>query len=164
MRTQIHSLFLCLYPSRTHTHTHTVDLRHCRSAYLSDSEMWRWVNPATHPPIKHEIRISNPQTRCSNTLALSLSFCMSSKPRGKISVLSLLLPKKSVHFSEITFQTDQSIPLKLVTPCHILSEYNSETVQHAATHILKYVGLIFQLKIIEYKIHKIPKKQHYIRY
>jgi len=71
----------------------------------------------TQPPIKHEIRISNPQTRCSNTSSLSLSsrLCHASQEE-KISVLSPLLQKKSVHFSEITHQTGQSIPLNLVTP------------------------------------------------
>ncbi len=105
VRTQIRSFSLSLSLSLSHTH----------SALLSDSEMRRWVNPATHSPIKHQIHISSPQTHCSNTLSLS---CHASQEK-KISVLSPLLLKKSVHFSELSLQTDQSIPLKLVTPCQI---------------------------------------------
>ncbi len=155
VRTQIRSFSLSL------SLTHTVHLGQCRSALLSDSEMRRWVNPATHSPIKHQIHISSPQTHCSNTLTLS---CHASQEK-KISVLSPLLPKKSVHFSELSLQTDQSIPLKLVTPCQIsrvqiyirsllvvFAKWSISTIAHAycsLNHYLKHFGPIFQLKYLK---------------
>lgn len=157
-------------------------LGQCRSALLSDSEMQRWVNPATHPPIKHQIHISSPQTRCSNTLFSFTVFqhVMQAK-RKKISVLSPLLPKKSVHFSELSLQTDQSIPLKLVTPCQIsrvqkyirsllmvFAKWSISTIAHAyfsLNHNLKHFGPIFQLKYLKNHWNKkILKNEHCMRY
>ncbi len=193
MSGEIFSQFACQTAEKSEQHLykaavivcHTVDnYRHCEnadtfifsqslslthSAFGTVSQCsfeWLWDAALSQSSDTLANQTPNPYQQSADPLFKHTHSLMSCKPREKkISVLSPLLLKKSVHFSELSLQTDQSIPLKLVTPCQIsrvqkyirsllvvFAKWSISTIAHAycsLNHYLKHFGPIFQLKYLK---------------